>query len=213
MGYRWILSGSCRPCWASWILPFVKYSAVLAEHNNNIDETKNWGRHPNFASKASKGFEYFGENRKMQVHFTSYHYGDVIMTTIASEITSPTIIYSTVYSGPNQRKHQSSASLACVRGIHRWPVNSPHKGQITRKMFPFGDVIMFWRFLVLCATPGATLQFSSENPLSPDRHRWDQTDTTAIVSCSTGTHCGITKASRIGLQQLSRFVISARTEQ
>ena len=43
----------------------------------------------------------------------------------------------------DQRKHQSSASLAFVWGIHRWPVNSPHKWPVTRKMFPFDDVIMF----------------------------------------------------------------------
>ena len=36
---------------------------------------------------------------------------------------------------PDQRKHQSSASLAFVRGIHRWPVNSPHKWPEKRKMF------------------------------------------------------------------------------
>ena len=47
-----------------------------------------------------------------------------------------------VYSGTDQRKHQSSASLAFVREIHRWPVISPHKGPVTRKMFPFDDVIM-----------------------------------------------------------------------
>ena len=41
-----------------------------------------------------------------------------------------------------QRKHQSSASLAFVRGIHRWPLKSPHKGPVTRKMFLFDDVIM-----------------------------------------------------------------------
>ena len=64
------------------------------------------------------------------------------MNTIASQITSLTIVYSTVYSGADQIKHQSSASLAFVRGIHRWPVNSPHKGPVTRKMFPFDDVIM-----------------------------------------------------------------------
>ena len=44
--------------------------------------------------------------------------------------------------GADQRKHQSSASLAFVRGIHWWPVNSPHKGLVTRNMFPFDDVIM-----------------------------------------------------------------------
>ena len=43
----------------------------------------------------------------------------------------------------SQRKHQSSASLAFVRGIHWWPLDSPHKGPVTRKMFPFGDVIIF----------------------------------------------------------------------
>ena len=64
------------------------------------------------------------------------------MGAMASQITSLTIVYSTVYSGADQRKHQSSASLAFLRGIHRWPVNSPHKGSVTRKMFPFDDVIM-----------------------------------------------------------------------
>ena len=52
------------------------------------------------------------------------------------------IIYSSVYSGTDQRKHQSSASLAFARGIHWRPVNSPHKWPVTRKMFPFDDVIM-----------------------------------------------------------------------
>ena len=64
------------------------------------------------------------------------------MNTMASQITSLTIVYSTVYSGADQRKHQSSASLDFVWGIHRWPVNSPHKGPVTRKMFPFDNVIM-----------------------------------------------------------------------
>ena len=71
-----------------------------------------------------------------------HHYGDVIMATIASQITSLTIVYWTVYSGVDQRKHQSSVSLAFVWGIHRGPMNSPHKWPVTRKMFPFDDVIM-----------------------------------------------------------------------
>ena len=74
----------------------------------------------------------------------AYHYNDVIMTTIASQITSLTIVYSTVYSDADQSKHQSSASLAFVWGIHRGPGNSPHKWPVTRKMFPFDDVIMWW---------------------------------------------------------------------
>ena len=69
------------------------------------------------------------------------------MGTMVSQITRLTIVYSTVYSGADQRKHQSSASLAFVWGIHRGPVNSPHKGPVTRKMFPFDDVIMIFRDL------------------------------------------------------------------
>ena len=64
------------------------------------------------------------------------------MSAIASQITSLTIVYSTVYLDADQRKHQSSASLAFVWEIHRGPVNSPHKWPVTRKMFPFDDVIM-----------------------------------------------------------------------
>ena len=66
------------------------------------------------------------------------HYDDVIMSVIASQITSLAFVYSTVYSEAYQRKHQSSASLAFVRG----PVNSPRKWPVTRKMFLFDDVIM-----------------------------------------------------------------------
>ena len=73
---------------------------------------------------------------------STLHYGDVIMDAIASQITSLTIVYSIVYSDADQRKHQSSASLAFVRRIHREPVNSPHKWPVTRKMFPFDDVII-----------------------------------------------------------------------
>ena len=64
------------------------------------------------------------------------------MKMMTSENTSLTIAYSTVYSGADQRTHQSSASLAFVRGINWWRVNSPHKGPVTQKMFQFDDVIM-----------------------------------------------------------------------
>ena len=65
------------------------------------------------------------------------------MSVMASHVTGVSFVCSVVCSGADQRKHQSSASLAFVRGIHRSPVNSPHKGPVTRKMFPFDDVIMF----------------------------------------------------------------------
>ena len=70
------------------------------------------------------------------------HYNDVIMDATASQITSIASVYSAVWLDADQRKHQSSAALAFVRGIHRRPVNSPHKGSVTRKMFPYYDVIM-----------------------------------------------------------------------
>ena len=72
--------------------------------------------------------------------WTHSHYCDVIMGAMASQITSLMIVYSTVHSGAYQRKRHSSASLAFVWGIHRWPVN---KWPVTRKMFPFVDVIMY----------------------------------------------------------------------
>ena len=70
------------------------------------------------------------------------HYNDVIMSAMASQINGFFIVCSSVGSGADQRKYHSSASLAFVRGICRWPVISPHKGPITRKMFPFDVVIM-----------------------------------------------------------------------
>ena len=98
---------------------------------------------------------------------TAIHYIDVIMGGIASQIISLTIVYSSVYSDADQRKHQSSASLVFVRRIHRSPVNSPRKWPVTRKMFPFDDVIMaslkiyvgdyineFDQFFILCVRQG-----------------------------------------------------------
>ena len=76
------------------------------------------------------------------VPFPLYSY--LIMSAIASQITAIPIVYSTVCSGNDQRKHQSSSSLAFVRGIRRWPVKSPHKGPVTRKMLPFDDFIIRW---------------------------------------------------------------------
>ena len=66
-------------------------------------------------------------------------------------IISLTSVYSTVHSGADQRKHQSSASLAFVRG----PVKSPHKWPVTRKMFSYDDVIMQpIVYLSFCSTWG-----------------------------------------------------------
>ena len=61
------------------------------------------------------------------------HFNDVIMSAMASQITSNTVVFSTIYSGRYQRKRQGSAPLTFVRGIHRWPANSPHNGPVTQK--------------------------------------------------------------------------------
>ena len=101
------------------------------------------------------------------------------MGAVAYQITSLTIVYSTVDSDADQRKHQSSASLAFVRGIHRGPVNLSHKWPVTRKMFPFDDVIMP---ISLDITPGtcsnnllvtiATMTGSSASSGRPSSSSW-----------------------------------------
>ena len=93
--------------------------------------------------KTHRHFEQLAAWTKWLIFFKWYHYYDVIMGAIVSQITSLTIVYSLVYSGADQRKHQSSASLAFMSGIHRGPVNSLHKGPETRRMVPFDDIIIF----------------------------------------------------------------------
>ena len=75
------------------------------------------------------------QNVAPQGHTWRHHYCDVLMGAVGSQTTNLMIVYSTVYSDADQRKHQSSASLAFVRGIHRGLVNSPHKWPVTRKCF------------------------------------------------------------------------------
>ena len=114
---------------------------------------------------------------------TYRHYTDALMTTMTSQITSLTVVYSIAHSGADQRKHQSSASLAFARGIHRRPVNSPQKWPVTRKMFPFDGVIMQcpgvrWdNFQRLNAASDINWHFASEDVFDsyyarrPVRHR------------------------------------------
>ena len=115
------------------------------------------------------------------------HYCDVIMGAIASQIT--TIVYSNVYSDVDRRKYQSSASLAFVWGIHRGPVNSPHKWPVTRKMFPFDDVIMYAHCLRSRVTTLATgpwtrsfdVFFDQNKRLSKQpRRRWFETPSRSL---------------------------------
>ena len=105
-----------------WYLCFL-INATFARNNN---ETQSSQLSPDFWASRIKQFP--------------SNYSDVIMSAMASQIAGVSIIYSTVCSGADQIKHQSFASLGFLRGIHRWLINSPHKGPATRKMHD--DVIM-----------------------------------------------------------------------
>ena len=101
---------------------------------------------PAYGKKSFRNFAAFGnviyEMLLMLFRPQSVHYSDATMGAMASQIINVSIAYSTFCSCADKRKQQSSASLAFVRGTHRGPVNSPHKWSVTRKMFPFNDVVM-----------------------------------------------------------------------
>ena len=99
------------------------------------------------------------------------HYSDVIMTTMASQITSLTVVYSTVYSDADQRKHQSSASLAFVWGIHRDRWIPRTKGQLRGKWFHLMTSSWYGCICSSHVTPcGLSLQHKLTKPTSSVRH-------------------------------------------
>ena len=103
------------------------------------------------------------------------YYSDVIMGAVASQITDVSIVCLNVCSGADQRKHQSSASLAFVRGTHRWSVDSPYKGPVTRKMFPLDDVIMECKDpLILLSIPWLLLTWRLKKIGHKQRHGIDR---------------------------------------
>ena len=123
--------GNSIVCWSTCSAQHKKYHNLL--HWSFVRGNHRWlGVSLQGPSKCSMSWR---QNDK-------FHYCDVIMVAMVSQIISLTIVYSIVHSGADQRKDQSSASLAFVRRVHRGPVNSPHKWPVTRKMFPFHDVIM-----------------------------------------------------------------------
>ena len=135
-------------CQNVMISAFTKVHAIIQRtYQQTYHDVNFFGRH--FAMSPSSKLNHVVRQthgtvsaRANHMHFENPHYSDVIIGSMASQIATLTIVYSCVYSGADQRKHQSSASLAFVRGIHWWLVNSPHEGPVTRKMFPFDDVIM-----------------------------------------------------------------------
>ena len=125
-----------------------------------------WANISNCCSRFS-----WKSHENLFIVFFHNHYSDVTMGAMASKITGVSIVYSIVGSGAVQRKHQSSASLVFVRRILRWPVNSPHKGPVTRKMITIDDVIM----MLLADTPTPT-PATPAHPLSQIQiHRWIET--------------------------------------
>ena len=109
--------------------------------------------HPENMESVAKG------NVKSDRLTSLYNYSDFIMSAMASQITSIATLCSAVCSGAHQRIHQSFALLAFVRGIHRWLVDSPHKGPVTHKIFPFDAPLstalssekMWWPCMLLCS--------------------------------------------------------------
>ena len=107
-------------------------------HSSSTSQVFNTPNAVRFHGISSEPFwKYFQENKFLLCYKELWHFNDVIMGAMASQLTSLTNVYSTVYSVADQRQHQSSASLAFVRGIHPGPVNSRHKRPVTRKMFPY----------------------------------------------------------------------------
>ena len=105
-------------------------------------------------------------SRNFPVLAPRVHKKDIIMSAMASQITGVSIVCSGVCSGSDQRKHQSPASLAFVRGIHRWSVDSPHKWPVTRKMFPFHDVIVCYDRTITSRTVPAAIRIAAPSSLA-----------------------------------------------
>ena len=115
----------------------LKFSLICAWTNG-------WGNNWNAGDLKRHSVHYHATvmywNILLQV-LMCLHFNDIIMSTMASQITSLTIIYSTVYSGADQRKHESSASLVFLRRIQRRPVNSPHA--LLERLYPIFPMFRF----------------------------------------------------------------------
>ena len=112
----------------------------------------------NVASRRLPGYSYnwyVGIRDHSEEYWWDSHYIDVIMTTMASQITSLTVVYSTVYSDADQRKHQSSASLAFVGGIHQDRWIPPQRASYAE------NVSIWWRHHAITKSNGGCRYSSS----------------------------------------------------
>ena len=150
MGPTWATSGADRtqvgPMLAPWTLLSGRSWLVAWQHQSISLAEPMLTPHE---SVPVTTYEIWGQLHKRfsWIFWPKYqrvlHYNDVIMSAMVSQITSLAILYSSMYSSADQRKHQSSASLAFVRGIHRWPVNSPHKGPSINLWFVWSYLIRY----------------------------------------------------------------------
>ena len=150
------------------MMTMVPLRKTSGDSNNPLNEQR---------AVSSSHFVHHTSPTAPEVGLADSHYNNIIMSTMVSQIPSLAIVYSTVYSCGDQRKHKRSASLAFGRGIHRWPVNSQHKGPVTRRVFQFDDVmkvfnkyflIVPWKSLSAQRTCGAIYScifFSSCSPV------------------------------------------------
>ena len=123
--YHCIPSTKSQQCRSLWCY-YCRHDYVFQQSSDGRNETP----------RRSRDIMPYGLDTFVWHLISWFHYSDVILD-MASQITNITIFYTTVYSDADQRKHLSYASLAFVRRIHRWPVNSPHKLPVARKCFHF----------------------------------------------------------------------------
>ena len=141
---------------------WIEWCSCLFDYRLILSDSRDSSTHLHAGCFAGSGTD---SRHKVMPKALSRHYCDVIMSAMASQITDVSFVYSTVCSGADQSKHQSSASLVFVRGIHRWPMTSPHKGPVTRKMFPF-DVKTWYQDVMIRMTKSDCLDNNN------NWHRW-----------------------------------------
>ena len=133
------------PCMFVWYFKVVCIM-ITSWHGNILRFTRplhGFDRSPEDSPlKMATEIPAHSEGCYVQNTFSPVHYSDAIMGAMASHTTGVSIIYSIIFSGVDQRKYQTSASLAYVRETHWWPTEFPQKGLATQKMLPFDDVIM-----------------------------------------------------------------------
>ena len=139
--YQHRLSNTLTPLWTRFALIYVlnvisqAWGHIWYSHSTMID-FQLWP-HSVLSVMNQYLFSWWFIAKQAKSHRDDYN--DVKMSAISSQITSVSIVYSTVCSGADQRKHQSSASLAFLRGIHRWLVNSHTKASNAE------NISIWWR--------------------------------------------------------------------